>query len=241
MPQGKPAANSDAAKPGGFDRIQSWIFDLDNTLYPAECSLFAQVDQRMASFIARELGMPLPQARHIQKTYYKQFGTTLSGLMQVYKVDPHAFLEYVHDIDLSALKPSLELRQALQKLPGRRLIFTNGSRRHAEQVAEKLGVLDLFEDIADIASGDFIPKPSPDAYRSVICRHGIDSSQAAMFEDMPHNLEAPHALGMRTVLIQSDYLDHPVQLEMRRWTKLPDHIHHMTDDLIAFLDDLVRN
>lgn len=233
-----------ATKAGGaaaslaLARTRVWIFDLDNTLYPAECNLFAQVDHRMGEFIARYLGVPYPQARHLQKSYYRQFGTTLSGLMKVHNLDPHTFLDYVHDIDLSVLPELPALRTEIERLPGRRLIFTNGSRRHAENVAGKLGVLDLFEDICDIAACEFVPKPEAVAFDRMIRRHGVDAREAAMFEDMPHNLEAPHALGMATVLVHSSYLDHPVQAEMKRWTALPAHIHHMTEDLTGFLAGL---
>jgi putative hydrolase of the HAD superfamily len=223
------------AESRGFGETDVWIFDLDNTLYPAECNLFAQVDHRMGEFIARYLGVPYQQARHLQKTYYRQFGTTLAGLMQVHKLDPSEFLAYVHDIDLSVVEASPELRVGLEALPGRRLIFTNGSRRHAERVAEKLGVLDLFEDICDIAACDYVPKPSADAFDRMIRRHDVKGGTAAMFEDMPMNLEAPHALGMTTVLVHSSYLDHPVQSQMKTWAELPDHIHHMTLDLVEFL------
>lgn len=219
----------------GFEATRAWIFDLDNTLYPAECNLFAQVDHRMGAFIARYLGVPYAQARHLQKTYYRQFGTTLAGLMAVHKLDPAAFLDYVHDIDLSMVPEAPELRAAVAALPGRRLIYTNGSRRHAERVAEKLGVLDLFEDICDIAACDYVPKPEADAFQRMIRRHGVAGEKAAMFEDMPMNLAVPHALGMTTVLVHSSYLDHPVQQQMKTWTELPDHIHHMTLDLTAFL------
>jgi len=219
----------------GFAQTRVWIFDLDNTLYPAECDLFAQVDQRMGAFIARYLGVPFAQARHLQKTYYRQFGTTLAGLMAVHKLDPAEFLAYVHDIDLSGVPELPVLRAEIARLPGRRLIFTNGSRRHAERVAEKLGVLDLFEDIADIASGDYIPKPEAEAFRRMAARHGVDAPDAAMFDDMPMNLEAPHALGMTTVLVHSSYVDHPLQTAMKSWRELPDHIHHMTLDLTEFL------
>jgi putative hydrolase of the HAD superfamily len=220
-----------------FARTAAWIFDLDNTLYPAECNLFAQVDHRMGEFIARYLGVPYAHARHLQKSYYRQFGTTLAGLMAIHKLDPTEFLAYVHDIDLSVVAESPELRARLAALPGRRLIFTNGSRRHAERVAEKLGVLDLFEDICDIAACAYVPKPEADAFQRMIRRHGVDGATAAMFEDMPMNLEAPHALGMTTVLVHSSYLDHPVQQTMKTWTELPDHIHHMTMDLHGFLAD----
>ena len=185
-------------RPRGFQRTDAWIFDLDNTLYPAECNLFAQVDHRMGAFIAHYLGVPYAHARHLQKSYYRQFGTTLAGLMAVHKLDPAEFLAYVHDIDLSVVAEAPELRAAIAALDGRRLIYTNGSRLHAERVASKLGVLDLFE-------------------------------------DMPMNLAAPHDLGMTTVLVHSSYVDHPIQEQMKTWTELPDHIHHMTLDLVAFL------
>jgi putative hydrolase of the HAD superfamily len=237
---GKPAYLSGA---GGvakdpqrnFAQTQAWIFDLDNTLYPATCNLFAEVDRRMGTFIAEYLGVPFAQARHLQKAYYRQFGTTLSGLMQVHKLDPQPFLDYVHDIDLSAVPQSPQLAAAIEALPGRKLIFTNGSRRHAERVAEKLGVLHLIEDICDIAACEFVPKPQADAFDRMVKRHGVETRAAAMFEDMPHNLQAPHTLGMTTVLVHSEYPDHPVQAEMRKWTELPEHIHYATEDLSAFL------
>ncbi|MCC7253002.1 pyrimidine 5'-nucleotidase [Hyphomicrobium sp.] len=228
------------APPRGFAHTDAWIFDLDNTLYPAECNLFAQVDHRMGAFIAHYLGVSYAQARHLQKTYYRQFGTTLAGLMAVHKLDPAAFLAYVHDIDLSVVPEAPELRAAIAALPGRRLIYTNGSRRHAERVAEKLGVLDLFEDICDIAACDYVPKPEADAFQRMVRRHGVAAERAAMFEDMPMNLTAPHDLGMTTVLVHSSYLDHPVQEQMKTWTELPDHIHHMTLDLAEFLAATTR-
>lgn len=218
--------------------INNWIFDLDNTLYPAECDLFAQVDQRMGEFIASYLDVPFTQARHLQKAYYRQFGTTLSGLMQVHKMHPQAFLDYVHDIDLAPVRPAPELAAAIDHLPGRKLIFTNGSRRHAERVAEKLGVLHLFEDIYDIVACDYVPKPHAPAYAGFLSAHGVAPAAACMFEDMPHNLEEPHALGMTTVLVHSSYLDHPIQEKIESWTEPPAHIHHMTEDLTAFIEQL---
>ena len=221
-----------------IESARVWIFDLDNTLYPAECNLFAQVDQRMGDYISKTLGVPYPYARHLQKSYYRQFGTTLSGLMQVHKMAPEPFLDYVHDIDLSVLPDVPELRAAIQRLPGRRLIFTNGSRKHAEGVAGKLGLLDLFEDICDITACGFVPKPAAAAFEGMVARHGFEPREAAMFEDMPQNLEVPHALGMATVLIRSTYMDHPIQEKMKKWTALPDYIHHATDDLTGFLEGL---
>ena len=235
----EPLPRAAGAGARGFEATDVWIFDLDNTLYPATCNLFAQVDHRMGEFVARLLGVPYAQARHLQKTYYRQFGTTLAGLMQVHKIEPHDFLDYVHDIDLAVVDPHPELGVAIDRLPGRKLIFTNGSRRHAENVAGKLGILDRFEDICDIAACDFVPKPTRAAFETMARRHRVETARAAMFEDMPHNLEAPHALGMTTVLVHSDYIDHPVQIEMKRWRELPAHIHHHTLDLRAFLDALV--
>ena len=235
------AAAPPLAKPAtaGFDRTRIWVFDLDNTLYPAECNLFAEVDRRMGEFIARYLGVPYAYARHLQKSYYRQFGTTLSGLMQVHKMDPADFLDYVHDIDLSPVQELPRLRAAIGALPGRKLIFTNGSRRHAERVAGKLGVLDLFEDIYDIVASEYVPKPKPEPYARFLRNHGVEPKASAMFEDMPHNLEAPHQLGMTTVLVHSSYLDHPIQLKIKSWTSPPEHVHHMTEDLTLFLEDVL--
>ena len=237
-----PGASAKAVVPAplastlrGFSHIDTWIFDLDNTLSPASCNLFAQVDQRMGAFIAKTIGVPYAHARHLQKAYYRQFGTTLAGLMQVHKLKPEPFLDYVHDIDLSVLPELPELAAAIARLEGRRLIFTNGSRRHAENVAAKIGVLQLFEDICDIAALGFVPKPERAAFETMIARHGITAPNAAMFEDMPHNLEVPHDLGMTTVFVHSDYADHPAQLKVREWRQLPGHIHHMTRDLTGFI------
>jgi len=237
-----PAPSEELPQPTrDFADTTAWIFDLDNTLYPSACNLFAEVDRRMGEFIAGYLGVPFAHARHLQKSYYRQFGTTLTGLMQVHKLDPQPFLDYVHDIDLSSVPEAPELAAAIAALPGRKLIFTNGSRRHAERVAEKLGVLRLIEDICDIAACGFVPKPERDAFQRMVDRHDVAPRQAAMFEDMPHNLEAPHALGMTTVLVHSDYPDHPVQQQMRTWTKLPQHIHHATEDLTGFLEEICRH
>ncbi|MEZ5843570.1 MAG: pyrimidine 5'-nucleotidase [Hyphomicrobiaceae bacterium] len=221
-----------------FDATRIWVFDLDNTLYPSDCNLFAQIDRRMAEFIAKYLGMPIEYARHLQKSYYRQFGTTLAGLMHVHKMAPEAFLDYVHDIDLAPVPEHPELAAAIERLPGRKLIFTAGSRRHAENVAGKLGVLHLFEDICDIVATGFVPKEQAGAYEHLVRAHGVSPREAAMFEDMPHNLLPAHEIGMTTVLVHSDYIDHPRQLEIRHWQAPPAHVHHMTKDLRAFLDGI---
>jgi putative hydrolase of the HAD superfamily len=217
-------------KTRGFATTRAWVFNL-----------FAEVDQRMGDYIAKYLGVPFEYARHLQKSYYRQFGTTLSGLMRVHKMEPLGFLDYVHDIDLTAVPHAPELRAEIERLPGRKLIFTNGSRRHAERVAEKLGVLDLFEDICDIAANEYVAKPEAEAFERMVRRHGVAAREAAMFDDMPMNLEAAHGLGMTTVLVHSSYMDHPVQEQMKRWTALPKHIHHSTEDLRAFLAGIARD
>ncbi len=217
------------------------MFDLDNTLYPAECDLFAQVDRRMGEYVATFLGVPYVYARHLQKSYYRQFGTTLSGLMKVHRMDPKPFLDYVHDIDLAPVQPAPALAAAIDRLPGRKIIFTNGSVRHAENVAGKLGVLHLFEGIHDIVACEYVPKPHAPAYAGFLKSFAVEPETAAMFEDMPHNLEQPHALGMTTVLVHSSYMDHPIQQKIKGWAAPPDHIHHMTENLTGFLDTLNAN
>lgn len=221
-----------------FHDTRAWIFDLDNTLYPAECNLFAQVDQRMGEFIADYLDLPFADARVLQKSYYVSYGTTLSGLMLEHDLKPEKFLDYVHDIDVSMLPPAPELGAAIEALPGEKYIFTNGSRKHAENVAGQLGVLDKFNGVFDIGAAGFVPKPDPKAYDMFLKAHNVTSHEAAMFEDMPHNLEAPHQLGMVTVLVHSEFYDHPVQKQIRQWSEPPAHVHHMTEDLPGFLDQV---
>jgi putative hydrolase of the HAD superfamily len=218
-----------------FQHVDTWIFDLDDTLYPASCNLFPQVSRRIGEYIAKSLDMPFEQARHLQLAYYRQFGTTLSGLMQEHKLPPGPFLDYVYDIDLSAVSELSELKAAIACLPGRRLIFTNASRRHAENVARRLGILQLFDDICDIAALEYMPKPGREAYDRLLTLHGVTASNSAMFEDLPHNLEVASNLGMTTILVCPDHADHPAQVKIREWRELPAHIHYTTDNLTAFL------
>lgn len=221
--------------PGSFDDTRIWIFDLDNTLYPAACNLFAEVDHRMGAFIQKFLGVPYPYARHLQKAYYRQFGTTLSGMMQVHKMDPKAFLDYVHDIDLSAVTENMELREAIAALPGRKLIFTNGTVAHAGKVLARLGITHHFGDIFDIVHSDFIPKPDMEPYRKFVAATGINPETSAMFEDIARNLEAPHALGMTTVLVTSPENHDADKLNSASGGIDQPHVHHVTSDLAGFL------
>jgi putative hydrolase of the HAD superfamily len=208
--------------------IADWIFDLDNTLYPARCNLFAQVDRRIGQYIEGNLGLDPVTARQLQKRYFREHGTTLAGLMAHHAVDPLAFLDFVHDIDVSPVLPSPALDDALGRLPGRKFIFTNGSTAHADRVTARLGVSHHFDGVFDIIAADYRPKPDPATYEDMIRRHRIDPAQAAMVEDLPRNLRPAAALGMTTVLV----------LTGEEWAEADaagDHIHHVTDDLVGWL------
>jgi putative hydrolase of the HAD superfamily len=222
-----------------FADTRLWIFDLDNTLYPAECNLFAQIDLRMSAFIQDLLGLDPVSARKVQKALYYEHGTTLSGLMAEHGVKPEVFMDFVHDIDLAPLVHAPDLGEAISRLEGRKFIFTNGSTRHAERVAEKLGLLDKFDGIFDIAAGGYVPKPKPQSFERFLEFCGGTGCKAAMFEDLPHNLEAAHNLGIVTVLVRSDYYDHPSQHALRDAEALPEYIHFETSDLTAFLNEVV--
>ncbi len=221
-----------------FRDIRLWVFDLDNTLYPADCNLFAQVDKRMSEYIQRLLGLDHAEARRIQKQLYYDHGTTLSGLMIEHGITPGDFLDYVHDIDLEPILPAPDLGGAIGQLPGRKFIFTNGSVPHAERVAGKLGVLHHFDGIFDIVAGDYIPKPKPEAFAKFVDFCGGLDCKGAMFEDLPHNLEAAHAIGLATVLVHSSYRDHPSQQAFDNVAELPGYIDFYTDNLTAFLSDI---
>ncbi len=218
--------------------VENWIFDLDNTLYPAECALFSQIDARMTDYVRNRLAMPHDEARRLQKAYYVEYGTTMSGLMHKHDVCPEDFLAYVHDIDLSVIHENKPLAAALDALPGRKFIFTNGSVAHAENVAGALGVLSCFDEIFDIKAADYAPKPRREPYDKFLASHGVAPKSAIMFEDIVQNLEAPHALGMTTVLVHSDAAwldDEPHEKRPARPGDSGDHVHYVTDDLAAFL------
>jgi putative hydrolase of the HAD superfamily len=224
-----------------FDHVEAWVFDLDNTLYPADCNLFAQIDRRMGEFIAQELGLTLEEAQTLRKRYYYEHGTTLAGLVRMHGISPHAFLDYVHDIDLSAIAAAPDLAVAIDALPGRKFVFTNGSRKHAEAVAARLGVLGRFEQIFDIHALEYIhPKPTEEAYRRFARGCGVMPCRAAMFDDLPHNLKTAHDFGMTTVLVHG-LTEHPEHQAIASWTGLPAHIHHRTDALARFLAEIAAS
>jgi putative hydrolase of the HAD superfamily len=221
-----------------FRHVESWVFDLDNTLYPADCNLFDQIDRRMASFIEARLGIDRPAARRLQKEFYVRYGTTLAGLMREHLVRPEEFLDYVHDIDLSVVPANDELAARLKALPGRKFIFTNGSTAHAERVLARLGIIEPFDAIFDIRSAEFLPKPHRKTYERFLGSHDVAAQSAAMFEDIAHNLQSAHALGMTTVLVASEaawIADEPEDKRPARPLDRHDHVHHVTDDLTDFL------
>ena len=232
-------AESESCVALAFRDTRLWIFDLDNTLYPAECDLFAQIDLRMSAFIQDLLGLDPVAARNVQKRLYYVHGTTLSGLMAEHGVQPELFLEFVHDIDLTPVPHAPELAEAIARLEGRKFIFTNGSVKHAERVAGKLGVLDKFDGIFDIAAGGYVPKPKPEAFKRFLEFCGGANCKSAMFEDLPHNLEAAHALGIVTVLVKSAYDDHPSQHALKEAGTLPPYIQFETGNLTRFLTEAV--
>jgi len=225
-----------------FQAVETWIFDLDNTLYPPHSDLWPTVDQKITHYIGDLLGVDGLTARAIQKYYYQIHGTTLNGLMKEHRIDPHSFLDFVHDIDRSSLAPDARLGGAIEALPGRKFIFTNGSVRHAEETLRQLGVDGHFHGIFDIVAGDFNPKPARRTYERFLDRYGIAPVSAAMFEDIPRNLEVPAELGMRTVLVvPGEAGDHKEDWE--RYVEdgpgaLGIRFDHVTADLPHFLDGL---
>ncbi|MEX0645756.1 MAG: pyrimidine 5'-nucleotidase [Parvularculaceae bacterium] len=218
--------------------IDAWIFDLDNTLYPAECNLFREIDARMADYIRDRLGLPAGEARRLQKDYYVRYGTTMAGLMREHGVNPEEFMAFVHDIDLSVVPANERLAASIDALPGRKFVFTNGSVRHADNVLGRLGLATHFDEIFDIKAANWTPKPHRQTYERFLDAHDVAPEAAAMFEDIAHNLEAAHALGMTTVLVSSaaDWIaDEPAARRPARAGEAYEFVHHVTDDLAGFL------
>lgn len=221
-----------------FFEVDTWIFDLDNTLYPRSCDLFTQMDKRMTAFIQNLKGLSFDEARVLQKTHYKTYGTTLSGLMAVENIDPAVYLDFVHDIDYSPVREAPLLREAIEALPGRKLIFTNGDVPHAQRTTDRLGITDLFEHVFDIVAADLIPKPHRAPYEKFVRIAGIDPKRAAMFEDLPRNLAVPHEMEMRTVLVADPLQAGSPRQEWETAITDTDHVHFQTDDLTGFLQDV---
>lgn len=209
-----------------FSHVRAWVFDLDNTLYPPAARLFDQIEVRMTDYVMQALRLDRPEADRLRRDYWHRYGTTLAGLMAEHHVDPGPYLTTVHEIDLSALRPDPALTAAIAALPGRKIVYTNACGPYAGRVLAARGLSDAFDAVYGVEHAGFRPKPEPEAFAAVFARDGLSPRNAAMFEDDPRNLAAPHAMGMRTVLVGPA-------------APAGDHIHHQTDDLAAFLSQLV--
>ena len=220
--------------------IKNWVFDLDNTLYSPEEDIFSQIDKRMTEFIISKFNVNEEEAFNIQKKYFLEYGTTLSGLMKRENIDPDEFLEFVHDINLEILKPNIELSKIIKNLPGDKFIFTNGSKKHAENVLKQLEMSGIFDDIFDIKESNFIPKPNINAYLNFIDKTKIEPDVSIMFEDIGRNLEAAKKLGMKTVLIKRNVPMRNDKFKTKDFESLwedYDFADSITDDLVKFFNN----
>lgn len=222
-------------EPSRFHGVTDWVFDLDNTLYPHHSNLFSQIDVKMTAYVSELLSLPRDEARKLQKDLYLEYGTTLNGLMERHRIDPDDFLQKVHDIDYSWLVPNPVLGAEIRALPGRKFIFTNGDRGHAERTARQLGILDHFDDIFDIVAAGLTPKPSRSTYDRFVALHSVVGEHAVMFEDLARNLAVPKALGMTTVLIVPNNFEPTFSEIWERDPAFDDDVDFVTDDLATFL------
>ena len=205
-----------------FSHVTTWVFDLDNTLYPPKARLFDQIEVRMTKYVMDALGVDQPRADQLRKQYWAQYGTTLAGLMREHDVDPTPYLTDVHDISFANLEPDPHLAAQIRALPGRCIVYTNGTAPYAQNVLDARGLGSLFDAVYGVEHANFLPKPERAAFEAVFALDGVSPQTAAMFEDDPRNLKAPHEMGMKTVHVAPDPHE-------------GDHIHHHTDDLSAFL------
>lgn len=212
--------------------IDAWIFDLDNTLYPASSDLFGLIDQRMTAYVARRLGLPHDEAYQVQKRYFREHGTTLSGLMTEHEIDPHEFLADVHAIEMDALREDRRLIDAIARLPGRKLIFTNGDEPYARRVLARLGLSESFEAIHDIHAMAYRPKPAAHAYASMLEAFSVDPERALFAEDMARNLTPAKALGMTTLWVNNG--------SEQVGDAGIDHVDFITSDLGAWLHEITE-
>ena len=211
-----------------FDHIDTWVFDLDNTLYSPEIRLFDQIEKRMTQFVMDIVGVDHEEANRLRTLYWREHGTTLAGLMRVHGMAPDEYLVAVHDIDMAVLSPDTALRARIDALPGRKIIYTNGTAPYAARVAAARGLEGAFDAIYGVEHAGYSPKPEAEAFRAIFEADGLTPGRAAMFEDDPRNLAVPHAMGLRCVHVA------PSPLEQA----LP-HVHYHTDDLSGFLMKLV--
>ena len=231
MQNDAPDASSINVRPRGFDEIDCWVFDLDNTLYPVTKRLLEHIDRHMGSFVAKFLGVDSDEAHRIQKQYFREYGLTLRGLMIHHDLDPAQYYDEMTPMDLDEVDPNPALAQSIASLPGRKVIYTNASANHAALVLERLGMKGLFEVIYDIEAANWVPKPAIESYRRLCKQHDIDPIRAVMIDDIAGNLEPADQLGMMTVWMKT-------AAEWARDTKAEAHIHHLTGDLKSWVDDV---
>jgi len=211
-----------------LESIKYWIFDLDNTLYSGKTKVFEQVDKKMSNYISNKLNVTIDEAKKIQKNYFHEYNTTLNGMIKNHKIDANEFLEFVHDIDIDFLQKDIELHKELKKLDGKKIIFTNGSRKHAINVTKRIGIDQCFDDIFDIVDSEFVPKPAIQPYKKLVKKHNIDPKLCVFVEDIARNLKPAYEMGMKTVWIKND----------EPWaSKFSDEkfINYKTDSLSMFL------
>ena len=238
--RGHDSEDDDMKSPRAFTHIDTWVFDLDNTLYPHHVNLWQQVDARIGEFVSAWLKVSAEEARVIQKDYYRRYGTTMRGMMTEHGVPADDYLAYVHKIDHSPLEPNPAMGAAIAKLPGRKLILTNGSTDHAGAVLARLGLAQHFEAVFDIIAAELEPKPAPQTYQKFLRVHGVDPPKSAMFEDLARNLVVPHQLGMTTVLVVPDGAKEVVREDWELEGRDAAYVDHVTDDLTGFLQKLAR-
>ena len=217
--------------------IDCWIFDLDNTLYPASTDLFAQVCEKMSTYIANTLNVDKATADKMRYEYWQKYGTSLAGLMKNFKIDPDHFLEVVHDIDFSVLSKDPKLLNALNELPGRKIVYTNGTVPYAREVLKYRGLADVFDEIYGVENANYIPKPFPEAYELIFAKANIIYNRSAMFEDEVRNLKAPFDLGLKTILIcdsptNETYVDYSVK-------NLPDFLRQIISTSLIGKNEII--
>lgn len=215
------------------EKINTWIFDLDNTLYSADSGIFQQVHKLMGEFIAKNLNMELSEAKKLQSKYYKQHGTTLRGMMDNHGVDPDYFLEEVHRLDYSIVGPNEKLNNELKRLKGRKIIYTNANKQHVVDVLQKINLSNFFDEVFDIKMANYIPKPEIKPYQQIIDLFNIDSKSSAMFDDIAKNLVPAKKVGFTPVWVDAGYENFSDDIKASK-----EHLDYQTRDLSLFLKDI---
>jgi len=211
-----------------FQSIKCWIFDLDNTLYSGKTKVFEQVDKKMSKYISEKLKVNIEEAKKIQKNYFYEYNTTLNGMIKNHKIDANEFLDFVHDIDIDFLQKDIKLAEEIEKLSGKKIIFTNGSRKHALNVTKRIGIDQYFDDIFDIVDSEFVPKPAMEPYKKLVKKHKIDPKLCVFIEDIARNLKPAYEMGMKTIWIENE----------EPWAKKfsnSDFVNYKTNNLSEFL------